>query len=71
MKPDNPNIEWVAEPQLGLSGKLSLPMFLQRLSTTFKHVKNTIAGNPVTVTFPEEETKDKEPLPSPSLGGTV
>ena len=62
MKPDDPDIEWVEEPKLGLSGKMYLPMFLQGLSTTFKHLKNTVAGNAVTVSYPEEEPNIGNPL---------
>lgn len=62
MKPDDPNIQWVAEPELGLAGRMFLPMFAQGLSTTFKHLKKTAAGGHVTVSYPEEEPEIGNPL---------
>ena len=34
MKPNDPAVKWVEEPQLGLAGKMYLPLFLQGLTTT-------------------------------------
>ena len=53
MKPDDPNISWIEEPQLGLAGKLYLPLFLQGLTTTFKHLQRSLSGNVVTVSYPD------------------
>jgi NADH-quinone oxidoreductase subunit I len=66
MKPDDPDIRWVEEPQLGLSGKLYLPMFADGLSTTVRHLTNSLRGDVATVSYP-----DKEPMQSPGLGGTL
>ena len=55
MKPDDPNIRWVGEPQLGLGGKMYLPLFVQGLSTTFKHLSSSLKGRTVTVSYPDEE----------------
>ena len=49
MKQDDPNIEWVEEPKLGLAGKMYLPMFIDGLTTTFRHLTKSVSGNPVTV----------------------
>ena len=34
MKPNNPAVKWVEDPQLGLSGRMYLPLFVQGLTTT-------------------------------------
>ena len=49
MKPDDPNISWIEEPQLGLAGKLYLPLFVQGLTTTFKHLTRSLSGPPQAV----------------------
>jgi NADH-quinone oxidoreductase subunit I len=62
MKPDDPDITWVDEPQLGLSGKLYLPMFAEGLSTTVRHLKNSLRGDVATVSYPDEEPEIADPL---------
>ena len=62
MKPDDPNITWIEEPQLGLAGKLYLPLFVQGLTTTFKHLTRSLGGGVVTVSYPDEEPKIGNPL---------
>ena len=34
MKANDPAVKWVEEPQLGLAGKMYLPLFVQGLITT-------------------------------------
>lgn len=58
MTADDPNIEWVQEPALGILGKMYMPLFLQGLTTTTKH----LFGPKVTVSFPEERPKIANPL---------
>jgi NADH-quinone oxidoreductase subunit I len=62
MKPDDPDIAWIEEPQLGLAGKLYLPLFVQGLTTTFKHLTRSLGGGVVTVSYPDEEPKIGNPL---------
>ena len=50
MKPDDPNITWIEEPELGLAGKMYLPLIAQGLTTTVKH----LFSPKVTVSYPEE-----------------
>ena len=45
MKPDDPNIKWIEEPKLGLSGRMYLPLFAQGLTTTFKHLARSLRGD--------------------------
>jgi NADH-quinone oxidoreductase subunit I len=58
MKPNDANIDWLEEPKLGLAGRLYLPLFLQGLSVTAKH----LVGPKVTVQFPEERPVVGNPL---------
>ena len=51
MKPDHPDIRWVEEPQLGLSGRLYLPLLISGLTTTARH----LVSPKVTVSYPDEE----------------
>ena len=62
MKPDDPTIRWVSEPQLGLSGKMYLPMFVDGLTITFRHMKKSIMGEVVTVSYPDQEPILGNPL---------
>ena len=50
MKPHDENIRWIEEPKLGPSGKTYLPLFLEGLTTTFKH----LIGPKMTVHSPEQ-----------------
>ncbi|HVX13189.1 MAG TPA: NADH-quinone oxidoreductase subunit I [Pirellulales bacterium] len=58
MKPDDPNIQWIDEPKLGLAGKMYLPLFVQGFATTTRH----LFGPKVTVSFPEARPKIGNPL---------
>lgn len=62
MREDDPNISWVPEPQLGKAGMMYLPMFAQGLATTFRHMKRSLSGSTVTVSYPDEEPKIENPL---------
>lgn len=55
MSPDDPNIRWIEEPQLGLAGKMYLPLFVQGLTTTMKHLTRAVTGKAVTVSYPDQE----------------
>ena len=39
-----------------------MPMFLQGLTTTFKHLKGSLQGKAVTVSYPDEEPEIGNPL---------
>lgn len=62
MQADDPNIRWVNEPQLGLTGKMYLPLFAQGLTTVFNHLKRSVQGQVFTVSYPDEEPKIGNPL---------
>lgn len=62
MRPDDPHITWVGEPKLGLAGKLYLPLFVQGLAVTFKHLAGSLRGETVTVSYPDQEPKFDAPL---------
>jgi NADH-quinone oxidoreductase subunit I len=50
MQADDPQIRWVEEPQLGLAGKMYLPLFVGGLTTTARH----LMSRKITVSYPEE-----------------
>ena len=58
MKPDDKNIQWVPEPELGMSGRTYLPLFLQGLTTTVKH----LLSPKMTVEYPEQPHEIPDPL---------
>jgi NADH-quinone oxidoreductase subunit I len=58
MLPSDPKISWIEEPKLGLGGRMYLPLFVQGLTTTFKH----LVGPKVTVSFPEQRPTIGNPL---------
>ena len=62
MKTSDPNIKWIEEPQLGLAGRLYVPLFVQGLTTTFKHLKNSLIGDVVTVSVPAPLRTEEHPL---------
>jgi NADH-quinone oxidoreductase subunit I len=62
MHPTDPNIKWIEEPQLGLAGKMYLPLIAQGLTTTWKHLTRSLGGEVVTVSYPDEEPKIAAPL---------
>jgi len=58
MKPDDKNIQWIEDPKLGWSGKSYVPLFVEGIATTVKH----LVGPKMTVSFPEERHEIPEPL---------
>jgi NADH-quinone oxidoreductase subunit I len=58
MKSDDKSIEWVEEPELGMSGRSYLPLFVQGMTTTLKH----LLSPKITVEFPEERHHTADPL---------
>lgn len=58
MKPEDKDIEWIDEPDLGLTGKSYLPLLVGGLTTTVKH----LFGPKQTVEFPEERHVPPDPL---------
>ena len=58
MKDDDPKLRWIEEPKLGLSGKSYLPLFIEGLTTTLRH----LFRRKVTVEFPEERPEIGNPL---------
>jgi NADH-quinone oxidoreductase subunit I len=58
MKPDDKDILWVEPPELGLIGKSYLPLFLEGLTTTLKH----LMGPKLTVPYPDEPHEVPDPL---------
>ncbi|MBX3411089.1 MAG: NADH-quinone oxidoreductase subunit I [Pirellulales bacterium] len=58
MKPTDPNIRWIEEPRLGLTGRMYLPLVVQGLTTTTRH----LVSPKQTVSFPEERPKIGNPL---------
>ena len=62
MRPDDPDIKWVEEPKLGLGGKMYMSMFVQGLATTVKHLKGSLQGKSVTVSYPDQEPEIGNPL---------
>ena len=58
MKPDDKNIRWIEEPKLGLTGKTYLPLLVEGITTTVKH----LLSPKITVEFPEERHQMADPL---------
>ncbi len=58
MKPDDQKITWVQEPRLGPTGRSYLPLFLQGLTTTLRH----LLGRKKTVQSPEARHEIPDPL---------
>jgi len=58
MKPDDKDIKWVEEPKLGLAGRMYLPLFLQGLTTTGRH----LTSKKMTVSYPEQQPQIDNPL---------
>ena len=57
MREDDSNIRWIEEPELGLTGRMYLPLFVQGLSTTLKH----LVSPKVTVSYPDQEPEIANP----------
>ncbi len=62
MKENDPDIRWVEPPRLGLTGKMYVPLFVQGLTTTMKHLVGSLKGGMVTVSYPDEEPEIANPL---------
>jgi NADH-quinone oxidoreductase subunit I len=58
MKADDKDIRWIEEPKLGWTGKTYLPLFVEGLTTTVKH----LLSPKVTVESPEERHVAPDPL---------
>ena len=58
MNANDPAIQWVEEPKLGLTGRMYLPLIAGGLTTTARH----LVGPKVTVSFPEERPEIGNPL---------
>ncbi len=58
MNTDDNDILWVEEPKLGLTGRMYLPLLVQGLTTTVRH----LFSPKVTVSFPEERSQIGNPL---------
>jgi NADH-quinone oxidoreductase subunit I len=58
MKPNDPSIQWVDEPKLGLLEKLYVPAILSGMAVTARHA----LGERLTVQFPEERYVPPDPL---------
>jgi len=58
MNANDPKILWVEEPKLGLLGRMYLPLLVDGLTTTTKH----LFGPKVTQSFPEERPVLGNPL---------
>ena len=62
MSPQDANIKWVQEPELGLAGRLYFTPFVDGLTTTIKHFFKTVGGEDFTQQFPEERPTFGNPL---------
>ncbi len=58
MKPDDPDILWVEEPQLSLLENMYLPAIIKSLGVTAKH----LIQKKVTVEFPENRHEPPDPM---------
>ena len=58
MKPTDSSVRWIEERPLGLTERLYLPLVLQGLTTTARH----LVSKKVTVSFPEERPAVGNPL---------
>ena len=63
MQANDPNIHWIEEPKLGLTGRMYLTPIIQGLTTTFGHFfKTAIQGESFTQQFPEQRPVFGNPL---------
>jgi NADH-quinone oxidoreductase subunit I len=58
MQATDPNVKWLEEPKLGLTGKMYIPAVIGGLATTTKH----LFSKKMTVSFPEERPTIGNPL---------
>jgi NADH-quinone oxidoreductase subunit I len=48
------DVTWVEDPKMGLAEQLYLPAIFAGLSTTMRHLTDTVLGKQLTVQFPEQ-----------------
>ena len=58
MNPDDKNLRWIEPPELGFWGKTYLPLLLEGMTTTLRH----LFSRKITVQSPEERHEIPEPL---------
>jgi len=58
MKPDDKNIRWIEDPRLGLTGKTYLPLLVEGIATTVRH----LLSPKMTVQSPEQRHEIPDPL---------
>ena len=58
MNRDHKDIRWIETPELGLTEKSYLALFIQGLTTTLKH----LFGRKKTIEFPEEHYAMPDPI---------
>ena len=58
MKPTDPAVTWIEEKPLGLGERLYLPLFVQGLTTTARH----LVSPKLTVSYPEQRPTVGNPL---------
>lgn len=58
MKPEDKDIAWIQEPELGYSGKSYVRLFVEGLSITMKH----LVGPKQTIESPEQRYEAPDPL---------
>ena len=58
MRDDDRRIQWVKDPKLGFAGKAYVPLFVEGLTTTFRH----LIGRKKTVYSPEQRHEIPDPL---------
>jgi NADH-quinone oxidoreductase subunit I len=58
MQPDDKDIRWIERPELGLAGRSYLPLFIQGMVTTLRH----LVGPKKTQQSPEERHEPPDPL---------
>jgi NADH-quinone oxidoreductase subunit I len=57
MEANDPAVHWLDEPKLGLAGRMYMPLLVDGLTTTVRH----LFGPKVTVSFPEERPEIGNP----------
>jgi NADH-quinone oxidoreductase subunit I len=58
MKPDDKQIRWTQQPELGMTGRSYLPLFVKGLTTTLRH----LFSRKKTVEFPEQPHVIADPI---------
>lgn len=58
MQPKDPQVRWLKEPKLGWTGKVYLPLFVEGMRTTLRH----LFGRKITVQSPEQRHEIPDPL---------